>query len=144
MTKTRMFNGHETPSVKRIHSAGFSLALLPPGVGGKNLTNNVPDLEGYKGPFARFVRSTEERTPPPSIPFQELELLGENAVLQAFDPPGDQEKTETAEAGTQTGEEDTDTSLGIETQVFEMGGLGLQPEKRLDVEAVPAAREADV
>lgn len=63
---------------------------------------------------------------------------------QAFYTPGDPEETETAEAGTQTWEEEPETSSGNKTKVVEMDSLGLEPEKKLDVEAVPAARDADV
>lgn len=82
---------------------------------------------------------------PPPLPFQELELLGEDAVPQVFYTPLEDEEGEfdTAEAGTQTRKQGTEEASGLEAAVVEMDGLGLEPEKKLDAEAVPAVGEAD-
>lgn len=63
---------------------------------------------------------------------------------QALYTPGEERETETAEAGTQAWREDMDTSSGVETKAVEMDSLGLDPEKKRDVEAVPAARDTDI
>ena len=85
--------------------------------------------------------------PLPASPFQELELLGEDAVPQVFYTPFEDEEGdfETAEAGTQTREDGTEAASGLEVEakVVEMDGLGLEPEKKRDAEAVPAVGEAD-
>lgn len=91
-------------------------------------------------------RVSIECTPlhPLFIQLQELELLGENAVPQALYTPGNQEQTETAEAGTQAWGEDADTSSGVETKAVELDSLGLEPEKKQEVEAVPAERDGNI
>lgn len=58
--------------------------------------------------------------------------------------PGNQDQTETAERGTQAWGDDADTPSGIETKAVELDGLGLEPEKKREVEAVPAERDADI
>lgn len=86
----------------------------------------------------------------PPTPFQELELLGEDAVPHAFYTPREDEdedrEFEAAEAGTQTARKQgtAENASGLEAKVVEMDGLGLEPEKKRDVEAVPAVGEADV
>lgn len=56
-------------------------------------------------------------------------------------------EVETVEAGTQAGGGDVNTrvtkSSGGDTQVVEMGGLGLKAESKRAKEAVPAVTEVD-
>lgn len=67
---------------------------------------------------------------------------------QAFYTPFEDKEGEfeTAEAETQTRKQSADTASGLETKVveIEMDGLGLEPEKKRDAEAVPAVGEADI
>eukprot|EP00903_Cladosiphon_okamuranus_P009175 g8763.t1 len=76
---------------------------------------------------------------------QELELLGEDAVPQAFYTPLEDEGGEfdTTDEGTQTPQQGAENASGLEAKVVGMEGLRLEPEKERDVEAVPAVGEAD-
>lgn len=84
-------------------------------------------------------------TPLPASPIQELELLGEDAVPQVFYTPLEDEEGEfdTAEARTQTRQQGAENASDLEAKLVEMNGLGLEPEKKRDAEAVPAVGEAD-
>ncbi|CAM9638486.1 unnamed protein product [Ectocarpus sp. 12 AP-2014] len=84
---------------------------------------------------------------------EELEFLGEPAmppVLYTPDEEGDVEnmpEADTVEAGIQAGGGDGNPSMtkssGDDTQVVEIGGLGLKAESKRPTEAVPAVTEAD-
>lgn len=91
--------------------------------------------------------------PPFQSIFQELEFLGEAAIPRAFYTPDDEGDVEnmpeakTVEAGIQAGGGGVNTSTtkssGGDTQVVEMGELGLKAESKRATEAVPAVTEAD-
>lgn len=81
---------------------------------------------------------------PPYPPFQELELLGEDAVPQAFYTP-DEDETRDLDVETAAGveREEVGKSIGVETRAVEVDGLGLQSEKQRDAEAIPAVGDPE-
>ncbi len=91
--------------------------------------------------------SFESPSLPPYTPFQELELLGEDAVPQAFyTPDEDEDEDEARDVDVETAAEarpEVGKSLGVETRAVEVDGLGLQPETQRDAEAIPAVGDPE-